>query len=101
MNNEGNMEHAFVEDLTLEQQDVRNHVQKAVLLASLHRTNNEDFSNPEAHEWFDAHANNFRRAFNAVLEVHPTFWGDIVNNFDGAVELVKQKLAEIEEKIHA
>lgn len=59
---------------------------------------NEVVRNEEAYSWLKTNASIFDSAFNNVIEEYPSFFDDADKDFAGAVDLVKQKFIEEENR---
>lgn len=56
-------------------------------------------SNEQAYAWIKSRAKIFDIIFSNIINEYPSFWDDAEQNFEGAVELVKQRFIEEESKL--
>lgn len=56
-------------------------------------------SSEQSSVWESWQAQIFENVFSIITDEYPSFWKDAEENFEGAVELVKEKITEEENKL--
>lgn len=73
---------------------IRQKIQSRIICDYYGVRDNSDVSNEQASSWIKSNSASFSESFIKTTEEYPSFWDDADRDFDGAVELVKQKLSE-------